>query len=62
MSVSQPPDAPGCHLIELEGVYVLKPHKPWFLPITWLLPDEVPNNLHMKIGVNGSLETGKVSV
>jgi hypothetical protein len=60
LAVSQSHGAPGCHLIELDGVYVVEPHKPWFLPVTWLLPDAVPNNLHMKIGVDGSLEEGKV--
>jgi hypothetical protein len=62
LTVSQPPGSPDCHLVELDGVYVVTPHKPWLLPLTWLLPDDLPNNLHMKIGVNGSLEDGKVGV
>lgn len=57
-SVSAP--SPGLHLIEVDAVYVVAPHKPWFAPITWLLPDESPCNIHMKIGVKGSLEDGQV--
>lgn len=57
--VSEP--SPGCNLIELDTVYVLAFNKYWFAPITWLLPDESVSNVHMKIGVDGSLESGKVS-
>lgn len=34
--------------------------RPWFAPITWLLPDHVAKNVHLKIGVRGGLENGKV--
>jgi hypothetical protein len=52
--------SPGLHLIEVDTVYVVSPRKPWFAPVTWLLPDDSPRNVHMKIGVAGSLENGKV--
>ena len=52
--------SPGCHLIELDAVAVSSPHRPWFAPITWLLPAEIAKNVHLKIGVNGTLENGKV--
>lgn len=51
---------PGCHLIELDAVAVSMPHRPWFAPITWLLPAKVAKNVHLKIGVSGPLENGKV--
>lgn len=57
-AISEP--TPGCTLIELDAVAVSFPHRPWLLPITWLLPDHVAKNVHLKIGVNGSLENGKV--
>ena len=50
----------GCVLMELDTLYVLQPNRPWFAPITWLLPDESVSQVHMKIGVNGGLEGGKV--
>jgi hypothetical protein len=56
--VSEP--APGLHLIELDMVAVSTPHRPLWLPLTRLLPQQVPKNVHIKLGVNGSLETGKV--
>lgn len=31
----------------------------WWLPPTLLLPSEVAKNVHFKLGVNGSLATGK---
>jgi hypothetical protein len=52
--------SPGVTLIELDAVAMSFPLRPWLLPITWLLPDHVAKNVHLKIGVNGSLETGKV--
>lgn len=58
-AVSEP--SPGCTLIELDTVHVLRANRVWFAPITWLLPDESVSHVHMKIGVNGSLESGKVS-
>lgn len=57
-AVSAP--SPGCVLIELDTLYVLQPNRPWFAPITWLLPDKSVSQVHMKIGVNGGLEGGKV--
>lgn len=57
-AISEP--TPGCTLIELDAVAVSFPQRPWFAPITWLLPDHVAKNVHLKIGVNGSLENGKV--
>jgi hypothetical protein len=57
-AISEP--TPGCTLIELDAVAVSFPHRPWVAPITWLLPDHVAKNVHLKIGVNGSLENGKV--
>jgi hypothetical protein len=41
-------------------VAVSKPHRTWWLPLTLLLPLAVSKNIHLKIGVNGSLESGKV--
>jgi len=52
--------SPGHHLIELDAVAISSPHRPWFAPITWLLPAEIAKNVHLKIGVNGSLDNGKV--
>jgi hypothetical protein len=57
-ALSQP--SPGVTLIELDAVAVSFPIRPWLLPITWLLPDHVAKNVHLKIGVNGTLEAGKV--
>lgn len=57
-AISEP--TPGSTLIELDAVAVSFPHRPWFAPITWLLPDHVAKNVHLKIGVNSGLETGKV--
>lgn len=45
---------------QLGPVFLCPQYKPWFAPITWLLPDEAVSQVHMKIGVNGSLESGKV--
>jgi hypothetical protein len=57
-SVSEP--TPGKHLIELDAVAVSRPHRVWWIPATLLLPSEVPKNIHFKIGVNGSLNSGHV--
>jgi hypothetical protein len=56
-AVSEP--FPGGTLIELDAVYVLRHNKPWFAPVTWLLPDESASNVHMKIGVT---PRGKVRI
>lgn len=48
------------HLIEMDAVAVSYPNRTWLVPATMLLPKSVPKNVHFKIGVQGSLENGKV--
>eukprot|EP00775_Hariotina_reticulata_P010838 gene10838-10994_t len=60
VAASQP--SPGRHLLELDAVAVSRPHRSWLVPISMLLPAEVPKNVHFKIGVKGSLEAGQVEL
>eukprot|EP00877_Chromochloris_zofingiensis_P000594 jgi/Chrzof1/10535/Cz05g02110.t1 len=50
------------HLIEMDAVAVSYPNRTWLVPATMLLPKSVPKNVHFKIGVQGSLENGKIDL
>lgn len=48
-------------LVEVNGVITLAPHRPWWLPVTYLLPTTVEVRADIKVGVTGSLENGQVN-
>jgi hypothetical protein len=49
-------------IVEVHGVCSVMPKRTWLIPLTMLLPKELPIRATIRLGVKGPLETGKIEL
>eukprot|EP00879_Flechtneria_rotunda_P001443 GHRR01001596.1.p1 GENE.GHRR01001596.1~~GHRR01001596.1.p1 ORF type:complete len:233 (+),score=60.18 GHRR01001596.1:294-992(+) len=49
-------------VVEIDGTCKVLPKRTWLFPASLLLPREIPIRATIKLGVRGSLETGKIEL